>query len=331
MKIDVFAHILPLKYKEALVKKSKRVFTMKIADACPTITDVNLRFRVMDKYPDYAQVLTIVSPSLDNIVSPQDATYLSKIANDEMVELLVKYPDRFLSAAACLPTCDMDAAVKELDRAIKDLRFKAIQIYTSVNGKPLDSPEFMPLYEKMVSYNLPILLHPLRDETTADYPIEDKSKYAIFSLFGWPYETTAAMTRLVYSGVLQRYPDLKIITHHSGGMIPYYAQRVDIWEGINEMCLGTRYEPYLTKTHLDYYKMFYCDTAVYGSTPALMCCYAFFGADQMLFGTDMPYDNQYGYRSLRESIKSVEEMKIPDADKNKIFEDNARKLMRLPV
>jgi len=332
MKIDIFPHILPERYKEALKRKAPPGFHQEdIIDACPTITDLDMRFRVMDRHEDYVQALTLVSPPLEIVVGPEDAIELAKIANDEMAELVTKYPDRFAAAVACLPMSDIEAALKEADRAITELKFRGVQIYTSINGKPLDSPEFMPLYEKMTYYNLPIWIHPLREKSVPDYPGEDSSKYDINSLFGWPFETTAAMARLVYSGILERYPDLKIIIHHCGAMIPYFSQRIEMWEGISEMRLGVRREHLSTKKPLDCYHMFYTDTATYGSTPALMCAYAFYGAEHMLFGTDMPYDNQNGFRVMRESIRSVEEMDIPDSDKQKIFADNARKLLRLAI
>ena len=92
-----------------------------------------------------------------------------------------------------------------------------------------------------------------------------------------------------------------------------------------------RWDSNLTRHPLDYFRMFYADTAVSGYTAALMCGYAFFGAEHILFGTDMPYDYQLGELNTREAISSVEEMKVPDSDKKKIFEDNARELLRLPV
>jgi aminocarboxymuconate-semialdehyde decarboxylase len=331
MKIDIFPHILPPGYKTALENKAAPGFYQQdIIDACPTISDLDMRFRVMDKYGDYVQVLTLVSPPVDSVAKPDDAIELAKLANDEMASIVMKYPDRFLAAVACLPMNDMDSSMKELDRAINELHFRGVQIYTSINGKPLDSPEFFPLYERMIYYDLPIWIHPVRESKVPDYPGEDTSKYYIHSLFGWPYETTAAMTRLIFSGVFERYPKLKIIIHHCDAMVPYFAQRIETWDGIREI-LGHEYEQHLSKKPLDYYRMFYTDTATYGSTPALMCCYAFCGADHMLFGTDMPYDNQNGFRVLEESIRSVTEMAISNRERNMIFSDNARNLLRLPM
>jgi aminocarboxymuconate-semialdehyde decarboxylase len=162
-----------------------------------------------------------------------------------------------------------------------------------------------------------------------DYPGEKGSKYIVWSTFGWPYETSVYMTRLIFSGVFEKYPNLKVITHHAGGMVPYYAGRIAGFYDANEMLLG--FKSGLTKSPLDYYRLFYNDTAIYKNTPALMCCYAFFGAEHMLFGTDMPYDSQFGLRQVREVVSSIEEMAISDAEKKLIFEDNARRLLRLPV
>jgi len=332
MIIDIYPHILPEKYREALKAKAAAGFYQQdVIDACPTITDLEMRFRVMDKFDNYMQVLTLVSPPLETVVEAKHAVSLAKLANDEMAEIVMKHPDRFLSAVACLPMSDMDSSLKELDRAINDLNLRGAQIYTSINGKPLDSPEFFPLYERMTYYDLPIWIHPVREGKVPDYPGEDGSKYYIHSLFGWPYETTAAMTRLIFSGVMDKYPSLKIIVHHCGAMIPYFTHRIDMWDGIREMRLKQKYEQPLTKKPLDYYRMFYTDTATYGSTPALMCAYAFYDTSHIMFGTDMPYDNQNGFRVLRESVKSVVDMDIPDMERNMIFYNNARNLLRLPI
>lgn len=190
------------------------------------MNDMNHRFRIMDKFEGLKQVITLGVPAIEDIADPKNAVDLARIANDEMAQLVNKHPDRFVAAAACLPMNNMDAALKEADRAINDLGFKGVQTGTPINNKPLDSGEFMPLFEKMAQYDLPIWIHPGRPVTYADYKTEEVSKYMIFLLFGWPYETTVAMTRLVFSGVLERYPNLKFITHHCGAMVPYLHQRL---------------------------------------------------------------------------------------------------------
>jgi predicted TIM-barrel fold metal-dependent hydrolase len=332
-KIDIFAHIIPPKYKEALYRKAdQRFFSGKwdaVIEGTPALSDLDNRLRIIDKYEGLTQVLTVASPALEESASPEDAVYLAKLANDEMAELIVRYPDKFTSAVACLPMNDIESALRETDRAINDLKFKGVQIFTSVDGKALDSPEFFPLYEKMAAYDLPIWIHPARGRAIADYRNEDHSRYYIYQMFGWPYETTVAMVRLVFSGIFDKYPQIKFITHHLGGMVPYFSERIVIGQDYAEKHLKARWKQSLNKPPIDYFRMFYGDTALNGNPTGLMCGYDFFGADHVVFATDFPYDNEEGERFTRDVIKSVEAMAIPVEDKSMIFEGNAKKLLHL--
>ena len=299
-------------------------------EANPGTYDYDIRFRMLDKY-DCMQVLTLVTPPIEDIADPKDAVELAKLANDEMAELVNKYPDRFAAAIAVLPLNDMEATLQEIDRAINDLKFRGIQIFSAIMGEPLDSPQFIPLYEKMVQYDLPILIHPVRGSSIPDYIREKDSKYGIWSVFGWPYDTTAAMTRLIFSGILEKYPAIKFVTHHCGGMVPYFEGRINDAYDMLEMRYKGNPKKGLTKRLLDYYRMFYADTAINGSVAALTCGYEFFGPEHVLFGTDTPFDSQLGFRLVREGIEGIEKMDIPDSHRKMIFEDNARKLFRLPI
>lgn len=332
MKIDIFTHVFPTRYKEILCKVAPpEMDIMSNVLSTPTLFDLDHRFRVMDKFDDLVQVLTIASPAIEQVADTNCAEDLAKLANDELADLISKYPHRFAGGAACLPMNNMDAALKELDRAIKDLKLNGIQVHTPVDDKPLDSKEFLPLYEKMAQYNLPIWIHPRRARNYTDYKTEKESKYRVFSVFGWPFETTVAMTRLVFSGILEKFPNLIFITHHCGDMIPYFRERViGSYERIIKG-LGDNLNGALTKHHIEYFKMFYNDTAINGNTSALMCAYDFCGADHLLFGTDAPFDTEYGERNPRQIIKAIEQMTISESEKKKIFENNARKLLRLSI
>ncbi len=330
MKIDIYTHILPVKYKEALFKLiPPGMFDRSTLELIPPLSDLEHRFRIMDKYEGLKQVLTLSLPPIESVLDPQKAADLAKLANDEIAELVLKYPDRFAAAAACLPMNNTDAALLELDRAINDLGLRGVMIYTPVNDKPLDSPEFMPIYDRMSRYNLPIWIHPVRSDKYADYRSEDKSLYRIYVLFGWPFETAAAMARLVFSGVMEKYPDLKIITHHCGSLISFFSQRIALEDDFIKMRKGDKSWQALTKDATEYFKMFYNDVAIGGNTPALMCAHAFFGSGHMLFGTDMPLDTEFGDKSIRRAIRAIEQMNIPDSGKKMIFEGNARKLLNL--
>jgi len=132
----------------------------------------------------------------------------------------------------------------------------------------------------------------------------------------------------VFSGIMEKFPGLKVVTHHLGGMVPFYAERIRQFTQIRRT--GENLD--LKKDAIDYFHMFYADTAIYGNTPALMCGFDFFGADHLLFGIDFPLgDTEKGDRNYRQTINAIEAMPISDVDRKKIYEDNARKLMRLPI
>jgi aminocarboxymuconate-semialdehyde decarboxylase len=324
-KIDMFCHALTPKYMEAISKKARPSFYFQSFKRIPALFDLDMRFRAMDKYPGYRQVLSIGVPPVELVLSPKDAVDLSRMGNDEMAELVNKYPDRFVAALAGLPMNDVDASIRETERAIKELKFKGVQIYSSVNGKPLDRPEFSGLFEKIAQLEVPIWLHPVRDNNIPDYPDEKLAKYGSFVAFGWPFETTMAMARLVFSGLLEKYPNIKFITHHCGAMLPGFFKRIGLAQPEAGEIMA------LTKPPLEYFKKFYADTALGGNTPALMSGYAFFGADHMLFATDYPYPGgtSRGDIALKEEIEAVELMNLTDEEKVKIFSKNAKRILSL--
>ena len=331
-KIDIYTHVLTGKYYDALCKLvSTESFGGRMVRIFRSLFDLEERFRVMDRFPGLQQVITLSSPPLEGFTDVNKAVEFAKLANDEMAELVSKYPDRFITAVATLPLNNIEASMKELDRTIKDLKFRGIQLNTPINDRSVDSPEYLPIYEKMSQYNLPIWIHPYRERTYADYRTEKTSLYNIFWAFGWPYETSVAMSRLAYSGILDKFPNLKIITHHCGGMIPYFQSRLtNSNQGYLTSTYGTGFNNGLTKSPLEYFKMFYADTAV-GKSATLTCGLQFFGVDHVLFGTDMPYDQQLGDRLIRETINAIEEMELSADDKYKIYEGNAKQLLRLPL
>jgi len=181
----------------------------------------------------------------------------------------------------------------------------------------------MPLYEKVAQYDFPVWIHLFRGLTASDYTSEKESKYRIFSIFGWPYDTTVAMTRLVFSQVLEKYPNLKLITHHSKAMIPYFAERILSHCDYYEVQRKESHTQGLTKHPIEYFHMFHNDTALNGGTSLLMCAYGFIGAEHLLFGTDMPYDSQVGGLSIGKTIHAIKQMAISDSG----FEDNTHKLL----
>ena len=327
-KIDLFCHIIPPKFKEMLFGRAgRKSYYLQTIARLPALTDLDLRFRAMDLYEGLRQVLDLGAPPVEHLLSPEDAAEAARIANDEMAELVDKYPDRFVGFVAGLPMNDVDAALRETDRAVKELKCKGVQLFTSINGKPLDRPEFLPLYEKLAAYDLPVWIHPVRDNDRGDYAGEPSPKYSLFNNFGWPYETTLAMGRLVGSGVMEKFPTLAFIAHHCGAMLPFFWCRV----GHTRKAAQPGEVAELSKPPLDYFKKFYGDTVLGANTPALMCGYAFFGADHMVFASDYPYPGgaQHGDTAVGEVIEAIDLMTIPPSEKAKIFSGNAGRLLKL--
>ena len=313
MKIDIFAHIFPERCKEAILEKSETgsEFPTPAVFKNRAVGDLEMRLRIMSRQPDVLQVLTVSNLHLTTLFTPDVAAELSRITNDELAKLVATYPDKFIAAVACLPLSDMDAALEETDRAITQLNFKGIEIYTNVNGEHLDIPAFRPLFEKMVNYNLPIWIHPSVDKKPSE------------GVFGWPYETAATMLQLVSAGIFNDYPEIKFIIHHCGSMAPFFEGRIR-W--LLPLSLG---DGHPVRDPVEHFRKFYADTAVYGTTAALMCGYDFFGVDHLLFGTDAPMGPEYGLTV--DTINCVNSMGIPDVEKEKIFEQNAVKLLRLAI
>ena len=163
MKIDIYSHIVPQKYGDVLRKGEKAgTLLSHLPDYWENeaVGRLDVRLRVLDRYPGVMQVLTVAVSPLEILVSPGDAIELAKMANDEMAELVLKYPDKFVAAVACLPLNDIEAAVKEAERAIVELNFAGVQIFTNINEKPLNALEFKPLYELMARHDLPLWIHP---------------------------------------------------------------------------------------------------------------------------------------------------------------------------
>ncbi len=336
MKIDIFPHIFPRRFYERMLTVSEpaaKYMKRRVRDL-PMLEDLELRLRLMDQFPGYQQLLTAAGPGVETFCDPKTSPELARIANDGMAELCVKYPDRFVGFAASLPMNNMDACLQEVDRSVRQLGARGVQIFTNVNGRPLDEVEFRPLFEKMAGYDFPIWLHPARPSTFPDYRTETHSRYELWWVFGWPYESSVAMARLVFTGIFDEFPNLKIITHHLGAMIPYFEGRIG--PGLDQ--LGSRtpesekhlYEHHLRRRPLDYFRMFYADTAVLGPGP-LECGLGFFGVDHVLYGSDMPFDREGGSFNVRETIRSVEAMSIAPSDRVKIYESNARGLLKLPA
>jgi len=322
MKIDIFTHVVPESYKKAMGKVAPHLEAH--TDQVPTLSDMERRFRIMDKYGDVRQVLTLGGTAARLLDEPAFAIDFARRANDSIAELVDRYPDRFAAGVASVPTSDSDAGLEELDRAIEKLKLRGVQIFTPRKGKTLSLDDLASLFEKMAAHDLPVWIHPMLPIDRTDY-----KKYFIEHVFGWPYESTAAMTSLALDGLFDRFQNAKVIIHHCGAMAPFFDQRIaEAYHGSGTVH-GAAHERPLTKPLIEAFKMFYGDTALSGGSAGLVCGYAFFGASHLLFATDMPYDAEFGDRTVRQTLAAVERMPIDEREKQMIYYENAKGLLRL--
>ncbi|MGH6683298.1 MAG: amidohydrolase family protein [Pseudolabrys sp.] len=327
--IDIYTHIYPERFFQEMTRVAPKIGN--IGPRMRSITklfDLDARFKEMDTFGDYRQIVSLPNPPIEDIAKPEAGLQLARVANDEMAELCRKHPQRFPAFAAALCMTDLEGSITEARRAIKDLGAAGVLIYTDVAGKPLDDPAFELLFAAMAELNRPIWLHPSRTAAMPDYASETKSRFEMWWCLGWPYDTSVAMIRMVFCGLFDRHPNLRIITHHLGGMIPFYDGRVG--PGLKVLGARTSDEDYskilpsLKRPHMDYLHDYYADTAMFGGgVHALRCGLEFFGADRVVFATDAPLG------PIAPTIAEIKKLELAPDDQRKLFCGNAEKLLNM--
>src|SRR6516225_699903 len=333
MMIDIFNHFMPRAYLDRLRTLIPGHMVLTAFPRLKTLWDVDARLALLDEFDALQQVLSLANPPLELIAGPEATPELARMANDALAELCGKHPDRFPAFIASLPMNNIDATLAEIDRAVTTLGARGVQVFTNVAGEPLSAEKFRPIFRRMTEHDLPVWVHPMRGPNFPDYASEQASEAEIWFSFGWPYETTACMTRLIYSGLFDELPDLKIVTHHMGGMIPYFAGKIGL--GFRQIFYGTiERNPAaerrdLKKPPLDYFKMLYADTAIGGEPAPTRCGHAFFGTTHCLFATDAPFDPEQGRALIADTLEGVAALGLPEAEMKLIFGGNAQALLKL--
>ncbi|HYM25873.1 MAG TPA: amidohydrolase family protein, partial [Vicinamibacterales bacterium] len=310
-KLDAFNHFFPAGfYKRMLELAGAQKDMGKRVRGIQNLHDLDSRLRLMDRFGDgYQQILSMPSPPLETMGGAAEARDLARIGNDGLAELVAKHRDRFPGFVASIALNDPDAAFTEARRAMTDLGACGVQVFTNVNGAPLTSPGILPLFDIMAECDRPLWIHPARGADMPDYRTEKQSLFEIWWTFGWPYETSVAMARIVFAGLFDKHPSLKIITHHMGGMIPYFEGRVGHgWDQLGTRSTDVDYTQVLKqlkKRPIEYFKMFYADTALFGAEAGMRCGLDFFGVDHVLFASDTPFEPQPGIY-IRETMDVVD-------------------------
>ncbi len=334
-KLDIYNHVMPKPVIDRILELAPQMGgILKRMTNIPMLNDIEARVRMMQGWPGYQQVLTIANPPIEAVASPTDSPALARLCNQELKKICDAKPDMFPAWVASLPMNNVPKALEEMDRAIAE-GARGIQIFTNVQGRPLDEPEFFPIFERATNHHkVAIWMHPARGANSPDYPGEKKSKYEIWQVLGWPYETSVAMARIVFSRMLDKLPDMKIITHHLGAMIPYFEGRVGpLWDQLGSRTTDEDYTVLLkslVKRPVEYFRMFYGDTAIGGSQAAIVCGLNFYGPEKVLFASDCPFDPEGGPMFIRETIKAIDGIQMPEADRKKIYLGNALRLLKMP-
>jgi aminocarboxymuconate-semialdehyde decarboxylase len=281
--------------------------------AVPGQRDLTVREKMLDDHGIDMQVYTMTTPGT-HVETPATAAKLASMVNDEFAQGIAAHRGRF-TALATLPLNDPAASVKELERAVRQLRLPGAMVFSNVNHVALADPRFLPLYELANDLEAILYIHP-----THPLGVEAMTEYWLMPLVGFLFDTTLAAAKLVFEGIPERFPKITWVLTHLGGAIPYLAERLDRgYRAFKECRVNIQRPP------SEYLKKFYFDTVNF-NPDALKLAIAFAGADHLLAGSD--YAHQIG--SPRLMLESLRALDIPEADRTAILGGNAARLLRLP-
>jgi uncharacterized protein len=325
MRIDAFAHLLPEQLRRAVLDAAPPSAPLVNWASLEPLYDLDRRLAALDGHSIDHQFTTTPSPPLETLFDVATTRRMAELANDGMAKAVRELPHR-LGGVATVPLVDPRWAIEELRRSVLDLGLAGPLVYTHVQGRALDHPDFEPFWSEAEALDVPVWLHPDRALPGGDYAGEPESRYGLFLVLGWPYETSVAIARLVLSGVMARHPSLKVIVHHGGAMIPSFHRRIEM----NFVKGAQGRVPDLEDDSVDVardLRNFYVDTVLQGAAPALEASIAFYGRERVLFATDMPFGPGQGTGFTEASVRSVEQLDpgIGEA----IFGGNARELFHI--
>ena len=322
--IDFHNHYYPPEYLDALAPSGSVLKITIDADGNPVVhypgdynvmvrghRDIAYRQDVLDREGVDVQIITLTTPGT-HVEAPPVAARLASICNDAFARVRAERPTRFVPLAT-LPLCDPKASVAELERAMGQLGLPGAMLFSNVNGIGLDDRQFWPLYEAANDRDAILMIHP-----TYPVGVETMGEYWLMPLNGFLFDTTLAASKLVFSGVVKRYPRIRWVLSHLGGTIPYLAERLDRgWRAFKECRVHIDQPP---TTYLK--KHFYYDTVNFAAGP-LRLAIEFAGADHVLAGSDYPHK----IGSIPLMLEALRALPISDDAKAGILGENARRLM----
>lgn len=305
IKIDVFAHILTEEYFIELKKLKADIVNDPIFKFTTDIlTDINVRREYQKQFPEVRQLISMININPEDYFDAEKSFELTYNANEELVKVVKENSDLFCGAVAMLPMNNIKGALKIInEQVVNNKELYGVQLFTKALNKSIASEEYLPIFEAISKNNLAIWLHPVFDLNKKDNNI----------VFSWEYEESQAMLEIIRSGVFEKYPNIKIIIHHAGAMVPFFANRLPVT---------------MLPKQAEQFKLFYVDTAILGNSFALENALDYYGEDRLLFGTDAPI-GILPAGATKEVIESIENMRTTDNVRDKIYRENVKKLLNI--
>lgn len=299
MRIDAFAHVFLPQFADTMRTIHPSLEQDMPFLSIPALGDVTIRRLALPA--GVRQIISMVNVNPEDYVDSALASELTQYANEELAETVRTNPGLFYGGVAMICANNIDASGRIIEqiarqKAAGDNTMLGIQIFTRHLGQSIADPAFVALFQACSQYQIPMWLHPVFDERKPENN----------TVFSWEYELSQAMMQIVQAGYFTKYPDLRILVHHAGAMVPYFYERITHILGVD---LASQF------------KRFYVDTALIGNTPALELAYSFYGADRLIFGTDAPFAVSPA-GATTEVINAIENLQVSEEDKRRIFQRN---------
>ena len=274
----------------------------------------------MDEAGVDIQVLSLAVPGCEQFETSEGAA-MARQTNDELAEAIRKYPDRYIGLAALAPQ-DPAGAASELERAVKELGMKGAKLNSHVRGEYLDDQKFWPVFEMAEKLDVPLYLHPTWPSPSIIKPYADYGFPLAGPPLGFGAETCLHAMRLIYSGLFDRYPGLKIVLGHLGEGLPFWLYRIDFYW--LKPWVADELRPKISQKPSYYVSNnFIFTSSGMHFLPAFICAYMSLGGDMIAFGADHPFETS------KESLESLGTLPICENDKEKFFHANAEKLLKI--
>ena len=298
-KIDVFAHVLLPNYYNKMLEIDSSIPKAYSFTNIESLKDMKVRRNLWNKKTK--QIISYANVNAEDYCNKDLSARLAREANQELIECIKENKDMFLYGIGMLPFNNIEESLKILEEIKSSKELIGIQVFTRHLGKSIADKEFRPILKKSEELDLLVLLHPVFDERKPDNNI----------VFSWEYELSLAMMQLVQTNIFKQCPNIKIIVHHAGAMIPFFKGRIDN----------------ILKDKKDDFKKFYVDTAILGNSKALELTIDYFDIDHVLYGTDAPFGIMPN-GAAKEIEEAIDILPISIEDKEKIYNKNLKELIK---